>query len=127
MIVKDLSNSFHPVPKPASVEKQKSTKIKQKSRNLAKLESKRYSIITNKLDKCYICKARKEELHEIFGGRNRKISMQYGLVIPICQKCHQMIHKSKTLTKNLHKVGQKAFEKEYKTENFIKVFGKSYL
>ena len=64
---------------------------------------------------------------KFFGGRNRKKSIEFGLVIPLCRKCHQNIEKDKTLTKKLHKVGQKAFEKHYKTENFIKVFGKNYL
>ena len=53
--------------------------------------------------------------------------MQYGLVIPICRKCHQMIPKDKTLNEKLHKIGQKVFEKHYKTENFIQEFGKNYL
>ncbi len=128
MIVTDLSNSFHPVPKEASQKKTETKHIKKKSSKLAKLENNRFSIITNNLDKCYICKkAKKEDLHEVFGGRNRQISMKYGLVIPVCRKCHDTIPKSKTLTQKLHEVGQKAFEKEYKSENFIKVFGKSYL
>lgn len=129
MIVTDLSNSFHPVPKEASQKSsQKGSQIRKKSNKLAKLENNRFSIITNNLDKCYICKkAKKEDLHEIFRGRNRQISMKYGLVIPVCRKCHDTIPKSKTLTKKLHEVGQKAFEKEYKSENFIQIFGKSYL
>ena len=53
--------------------------------------------------------------------------MKYGLVIPVCRKCHKKIPKTKTLNQKLHKVGQKAFEKNYKTENFIKLFGKNYL
>lgn len=134
MIVTDLSNSFHPVPKTQqkSAEKtaekiKKSAEIKKKSNKLAKLENNRFSIITNNLDKCYICKKNKKDLHEVFGGRNRKKSMQYGLVIPVCRKCHQMIPKDKTLNEKLHKVGQKVFEKHYKTENFIQEFGKNYL
>lgn len=101
--------------------------IKNKSNKLAKLERNRYSIITNDLDKCYICKQPKWDLHEVFGGRNRQISMKYGLVIPVCRKCHEMIPNDKTLTQKLHEVGRKAFEKEYKSENFIQIFGKSYL
>ncbi|MCI9001151.1 MAG: hypothetical protein HFJ26_09875 [Clostridia bacterium] len=129
MIVTDLSNSFHPVPKQTSQKSsQKSSQIKKKSKKLAKLENNRFSIITNNLDKCYICKkAKKEDLHEVFGGRNRQTSMKYGLVIPVCRKCHNSIPKSKTLTQKLHEVGQKAFEKEYKSKNFIQIFGKSYL
>ncbi len=128
MIVTDLSKSFYPVPKIKNKEKTKEiTKIKNKSYKLAKLENNRFSIITNNLDKCYICSSKKEDLHEVFEGKNRQISMKYGLVIPVCRKCHKLIPKDKTLREKLHQVGQKAFEKHYKTENFIKVFGKNYL
>lgn len=128
MIVTDLTNSFHPVPKIKSKEKQKViTEIKKKSSNLAKVERNRFSIITNKLDRCYVCGNKKEDLHEVFEGKNRQISMKYGLVIPVCRKCHNLIPKDKTLREKLHQIGQKAFEKKYKTENFIQVFGKNYL
>lgn len=53
--------------------------------------------------------------------------MKFGLVIPICRKCHEKVTNDKTLQEKLHKVGQKAFKNYYKTENFIQVFGKNYL
>ena len=127
MIVTDLSKSFNPVPKIKTEKKKQVTRIKKKSNKLAKLEKSRFSIITIDLSKCYICGAKKEDLHEVFAGRNRQASMKYGLVIPVCRNCHKMIPKNKTLNENLHKVGQKAFEKHYKTENFIQIFGKNYL
>ena len=127
MIVTDLRNSFNPVPKQSVQKKDRTVQIKKKSNKLAKLEKNRFSIITDDLDKCYLCPDEKEDLHEIFAGSNRQKSMKYGLVIPVCRKCHDMIPKSKTLTKKLHEVGQKAFKKYYKTENFVKIFGKNYL
>lgn len=74
-----------------------------------------------------MCKAKKEDLHEIYEGKNRQLSMKYGLVIPLCRKCHISITNNKTLQEKLHKVGQKVFKKYYKTENFVKIFGKNYL
>lgn len=127
MIVKDLSNNFNPVPKKVVEKKKEVTKIKKKSNKLAKLEKNRFSIITNNLEKCYFCPNKKEDLHEAIEGKNRQVSMKYGLVIPICRKCHTKVTNDKTLQEKLHKVGQKAFEKHYKTENFIQVFGKNYL
>ncbi len=128
MIVTDLSNSFNPVPKTKTEKKKETTNIKQKSNKLAKLEKDRFSIITNKLEKCYICKQnKKEDWHEVFEGKNRQVSMKYGLVIPICRKCHEIITNDKTLQDKYHKVGQKVFEKHYKSENFLKVFGQNYL
>lgn len=127
MIVTDLSNSFNPCPKNITKKEKIKTRIKQKSNKLAKKEKDRFSIITNDLDKCYICKSKKQDLHEIFGGRNRQVSMKYGLVIPVCRKCHQNIEKDKTLNEKIHKVGQKMFKKHYKNENFIQIFEKNYL
>lgn len=91
------------------------------------MERNRFSIITDDLKHCYICGSKKEELHEVFEGKNRQISMKYGLVIPVCRKCHKKIPKDKTLRQNLHQVGQKAFKNKYKSESFIKIFGKNYL
>lgn len=134
MIVKDLSSSFNPVPKPLQKIKQSSAKkkkntaeIKKKSSKLAKLEKNRFSILTNDLEHCYICKARKQDMHELIGGKNRQVSMRYGLVIPLCRKCHQNIENKETLKQEWHKVAQKEFEKHYKSENFMQIFRKNYL
>lgn len=127
MIITNLSNSFNPCPKNTIKKEKTPTRIKQKSNKLAKKEKNRFSIITTDLEKCYLCKAKKEELHEIYEGKNRQISMKYGLVIPICRKCHISVTNNKTLQEKLHKVGQKVFKKQYKTENFVQIFGKNYL
>lgn len=136
MIVTDLSKSFHPVPKESGRKdkrKAESSSIKQKSSKLAKLERNRFSIITKDLEHCYICYKKgmknipKDDLHELLEGKNRQVSMKYELVIPICRKCHNLVTNDKTLQDKLHKVAQKEFEKHYKTENFIQIFGQSYL
>ena len=76
MIVKDLSNSFNPVPKSGQKNVKEPAKsgsknvIKKKSSKLAKLEKNRFSIITKKLDICYICKSnKKEDWHEAIEGK----------------------------------------------------------
>lgn len=113
--------------------KAESSQIKQKSNKLAKLERNRFSIITKDLEHCYICTKKgmknipKDDLHELLEGKNRQVSMKYGLVIPICRKCHNLVTNDKTLQDKLHKVAQKEFKKHYKTENFIQIFGQSYL
>lgn len=136
MIVTDLSQSFHPVPKESGrkdKKKAESSQIKQKSNKLAKLERNRFSIITKNLEHCYICYKKgmknipKDDLHELLEGKNRQVSMKYGLVIPICRKRHNLVTNDKTLQDKLHKVAQKEFKKHYKTENFIQIFGQSYL
>lgn len=127
MIVNNLSNSFNPVPKNKVEKKKEVTAIKKKSNKLAKLEKNRFSIITKDLEHCYICKNKKDDLHELVEGKNRQVSMKYGLVIPICRKCHEIVTNDKTLQDKLHKVAQKEFKKHYKTENFIQIFGQNYL
>lgn len=134
MIVTDLSNSFHPVPKnlqrikqSSAENKQKKGQIKKKSSRLAKLEKNRFSIITKDLEHCYLCGNKKQELHELIEGKNRQASMKYGLVIPICRKCHNLVTNDRTLQEKLHKVAQKEFKKHYKTENFVQIFRKNYL
>lgn len=131
-IVKDLSNSFRPYPKNKKeirIKDKSHTKnvIKKKSSKLAKLERNRFSILTNDLEHCYICKGKKMDIHEVFSGKNRQASMKYGLVIPVCRKCHNLVQKDSTLIAKMHKVGQKVFKKHYKNENFIEIFGENYL
>ena len=121
----DLSKEFHPVPKPPKTEKRKAKKIKQKSSKLAKLERNRYSIITYNLDICYVCKQhKKENLDEVFGGRNRQTSMKYGLVIPICFKCHRKLTDNPLLKKEIQEEAKQIFIKKYSEEKFIKEFGR---
>lgn len=133
-VVTDLSNSFHPVPKnlqrikqSSAENKQKKGQIKKKSSRLAKLEKNRFSIITKDLEHCYLCGNKKQELHELVEGKNRQASMKYGLVIPICRKCHILVTNNRTLQEKLHKVAQKEFKKHYKSENFVQIFNENYL
>ena len=126
MIVTDLSNSFHPVPKLSPKISPKSDKnerqIKKKSSKLAKLEKNRFSIITNNLDKCYFCNNKKMELHEIFRGRNRQKCMKWGLVVPICIKCHSKITIDKEFSSVLEQRAKQIFIKKYGKEKFIEEF-----
>lgn len=119
----DLSKEFHPVPKPPKTEKKKPKPIKKKSSKLAKLERNRYSIITNNLDICYVCKKHKRDnFDEVFGGRNRQTSMKYGLVIPICFKCHRELTDNPLLKKPLQEEARKIFIKKHSKEKFVKEF-----
>lgn len=99
--------------------------MKKKSNKIARLEKERFSIITKDLDHCIICKKPKDNLHEVFFGKNRQASMVYGCVIPLCYTHHIAIHNSHSLD-ILWKIKlQDAFEKTYDID-FIKVFGKNY-
>lgn len=103
--------------------------IKNKTKKQAKLENSRYSIITDDLKHCYICTQNglkdipKDDLHEVYGGSNRKRSIENGFVVPLCRKCHQ----DNEILKFLKRFIQKEYEKKHTREDFIKLIGKNYL
>ena len=130
MIVKDLSNSFHPVPKSSAKNVKNDSKnsvknvIKKKSCKLAKLERDRDKDIT-KAGKCEFCGKESKHLdpHEIYGGCNRKRSIKNNFVKLLCRKCHS----NEEILKILKIQTQKEFEKEHTREEFIKLIGKSFI
>lgn len=109
-------------------EYKKTKELKKKSNKLKSLESKRYSILTDNLKVCYICRTKKkDDLHEIFGGSNRIKSMFWGLVIPICRECHQEWKINKDIRIEIQQEAQKIFEKEHSHELFMTEFKKNVL
>ena len=124
MIVKNLSNSFNPVPKIKKEKKEKVTGIKKKSNKLAKLERQRDKDIV-KSGICEYCRQYSKRLdpHEAYGGSNRKRSIKYKFVKLICPKCHS----NEAIINQLRIDTQKEFEKEHTREEFIKIIGKSYI
>lgn len=108
--------------------KYKETKeLKKQSKKQRKLETKRFSIITDNLNICYICnKHKKEDLHEVFGGSNRKKSMQWGMVIPICRTCHADWDINEELRAKIQTEAQEIFEKKNGHELFMTEFKKDY-
>ncbi len=124
MIVKDLSNSFNPVPKIKKEKKEKITGIKKKSNKLAKLERQRDKDIV-KSGICEYCGQYSKRLdpHEVYGGSNRKRSIKCKFIKMICPKCHS----NEEIINQLRIDIQKEFEKEHTREEFIKLIGKSYI
>lgn len=103
--------------------------IKKKTKKQVKLENSRFSIVTNDLKHCYICTERgiknieKDDLHEVYGGSNRKRSIENGLVVPLCRKCHEDYE----ILKWLKKFVQLEYEESHTRAEFIDLIGKSYL
>ena len=107
--------------------KSKGDSMKNKSYSLYKKEKERFSIITHNLDNCFICDKKRDHLHEIFfGAKHRQLSIKYGLVLPLCYKCHETMQKESILQELWHTKGQETFEKEYPNLNFMEIFGKNY-
>lgn len=100
--------------------------IKKRTNKQAQAEKNRKSIFTNDLYHCIICGKKRDNLHEVFFGRNRQLSIKYGLVIPLCIECHQEIHKNKKLQDIWHKKGQDIFETYYPDLDFLKIFRQNY-
>lgn len=122
MVVTDLSNSFHPVPKVKSKKDTKSTRLRKRSKKLAKLERQRDKDIVKK-GICEICGKYSKRLdpHEIYGGSNRKRSIENKFVKLLCRKCHD----DKDIIKQLRIETQKEYEKTHTRQEFINLIGKS--
>lgn len=100
--------------------------MKFKSKKLAKLERNRFSILTCDLTTCIECGRPKQDLNEIYPGRNRQNSMKYGLVIPMCRRCHTEYTNNREMQLKWMKIGQKAFEELY-DKDFLDIFKRNYL
>lgn len=127
MIVTDLSNSFHPVPKTGQKRTEstlKSGQMKKKSNKLAKLERQRDKEIV-KSGICEFCGKFSKRLdpHEVYGGSNRKRSIKHKFVKLLCRECHS----NENIINQLRIDTQKEYEKNHTRESFIKLIGKSYI
>lgn len=107
---------INPVPKP----KHKRKKAKNNPRPTAE-------------DYCVVCGKPYAALHEIFGGKNRQLSIKYGLQVRLCEEHHNRPggmnpHHNKAVNDKLKREGQMKFESLYGSrEDFIRIFGKNYL
>lgn len=88
---------------------------------------------------CYLCRylydsENTRNLHDhhiFFGTANRVKSELYGMKVWLCIFHHiegiGAVHKNRDYDLVLKKIAQKKFEETYTREEFIKIFGKSYL
>ena len=102
--------------------------MKKKTSKQRKLEEQRHSILTNNLNKCYICKIRKkDDIHEIYAGAKKQMSMKNGFCVPICRKCHSEMQNNEEKMLIYKKKCQQEYEKTHTREEFIKLIGRNYL
>lgn len=107
---------------------QKLAKMHKKAKKLTKLEKNRKSVFTEDLEHCYLCGKKKNDLHEIFSGRNRINSIKFNLVLPLCRKCHSLNQNNPFFNDYWHRHGQLYWEEHIGSrEEFIKVFRRNYL
>lgn len=100
--------------------------MKNKTSKLAKLEKERYSIMTDDLEHCYICGNDSVDLHEVYAGTNRKMSMKNGFCLPLCRTHHRIAQLGKEENLFLKKMFQKKYEENHTREEFIKLVGRNY-
>lgn len=101
--------------------------MKQKTAKLRKLEKNRYSILTKDLEHCWLCGKSPVDIHEIYGGANRKISMKNGFCMPLCRQHHEIITNENTLSIYIKEICQQEFEKTHSRVEFMNLIGKNYL
>lgn len=100
------------------------------------------SILDTRKGICFLCgQYGMTETHHIFGGPNRRLSDEDGLVVHLCPYCHNIppngVHFDAQAMKRLRQVGQKAYENRLvKYEGypefearvaFMKRYGKNWL
>ncbi len=123
-----IDYSLFAIPKPAKKEKNKKIYIRNKSKKLSKKERKRFSILQQDKDKCFLCNAYcKTDTHEAFGGCNRQKSMEYGLIYYLCRICHGKVDLDKNAKQELHDIAKQKFIEIYGEEKFLQEFKSNYL
>lgn len=94
------------------------------------------SIITNNMEKCYICGSRSglNVHHVIYGVGKRNIADEDGLTIPLCYYHHKGTYgvhgrEGHELDQKLKEIAEKKWMEYYKKseEEWIKRYGKNYL
>ena len=77
---------------------------------------------------CRLCGGTAQHRHHVFfGTANRRQSEKYGCVEMLCAKCHADVHAGSVKDKILKMAHQKIFEQTHTREEFMAVFGRSYL
>lgn len=82
---------------------------------------------------CLVCGSPYIEIHHVFfGTANRRLSDRYGYVVPLCPTHHRegaySAHKSRELDMEYKCMAQRHFEEHNGSrEDFIRIFGRSYL
>lgn len=105
-----------------------SKQLCQKSKELAKLEKNRFSILGSTKNKCFLCPSKTDlTWHEVYRGKNRTNSMKYGLCLRLCYNCHEKYQEDKDFNSYWHKQAQIIFNITYPNLNFLEIFKRNYL
>ena len=100
--------------------------MKNKTAKLKNLERKRYSILVEDIEHCFVCGKSPVDIHEIYGGANRKTSMANGFCLPLCRYHHEIATNSNTMAVWLKEMCQQKFEETHSRAEFMSLIGKNY-
>lgn len=95
------------------------------------MADKRKSILVDSLDYCYVCGRPHPHKHEVFfGNKDKKWSIKYGLILPLCYEHHEGNdgpHLNRKTDLVYKKMAQEVFENRLGTrEDFQQIFSRSY-
>jgi hypothetical protein len=80
---------------------------------------------------CTVCGKPYAHNHEVYFGKNRQLSIKYGLQVRLCQEHHQGnqgVHFNKEFDTRLKQEAQRKFEAEIGSrEEFMSIFSENYL
>ncbi len=89
-----------------------------------------YSIMTEDLEHCFVCGRPFPQYHHIMNSANKAKSEEYGLILPLCLNHHtgaEGVHTKPEKMLACKQMAQKKFEETHSREEWIEIFGKSYL
>ena len=100
--------------------------MRVKTTKLTNLEKQRKSILTEDMTTCYFCRQPKDDIHEIFPGKNRVVSMENGFCVPLCRKHHEIVHTNECFARELKRMCQEVYELKYTRKEFMALIGRNY-
>lgn len=118
--------------------KEKKT-LKSRTNKQAKKEKERFSIIYHNLTKCCECGLKtgdfdkrinmytQVEKNEVFSGAYRSISIEDGMVAPMCIFCHKLFHKDIIMNLKYKVKFQKEYMKTHSLDQFINRYGQNFI
>lgn len=74
---------------------------------------------------CQMCGSPYVQLHHVYGGSNRKNSTKHKMIVALCKEHHDWVHSTNYSGFKIEY--QMKFEKNHTRDEFIRIFGKSYL
>ena len=88
------------------------------------------SKFTNDLNKCFVCGRPFPQIHHCMNGANKRNAEKYGLILPLCINHHtgaEGVHAKPERMLACRQMAQRKFEEEHTRDEWIDLFGKSYL